>query len=394
MKTATICGLVLFAVCGTPLTAGEAMFVENGDAQSVQELGKTLLFAAGEDGYAVFRIPGIVVTSKGTVLAYCVGRKTPGDWADIDIFVRRSTDSGKTWEPRKKLGDLGTSTVDNPTAIVDRKTGSVHMLYQIDYARAYYMRSDDDGRTFSKPMEITSVFEEFRNEYDWNVIAPGPGHGIQLNNGRLVVPVWLSTGGHRHRPSIVSVIYSDDHGRTWHRGDVVVRTDEEFVNPSETVAVQLTDGRVMLNIRNENTDHRRLISYSDDGATKWTKPVFDGSLFEPICFGSIQRLSAKPDASKNRILFVNPNSGSRARQNLTVRMSYDEGQSWPVQKVLEPGIAGYSDLAVGHDGSIYCLYERGGLGGNHYHTEGVTVAKFSLEWLTDGQDTLSKGQPK
>ena len=394
MKTVTICGLVLFAVCGTPLAAGEAVFVEDGDARSVQEIRKTLLFAAGEDGYAVFRIPGIVVTSKGTVLAYCVGRKTPGDWADIDIFVRRSTDGGKTWEPRKKLGDLGTSTVDNPTAIVDRKTGAVHMLYQIDYARAYYMRSDDDGRTFSEPVEITSVFEEFRDEYDWNVIAPGPGHGIQLNNGRLVVPVWLSTGGHRHRPSIVSVIYSDDHGRTWHRGDVVVRTDEEFVNPSETVAVELTDGRVMLNIRNENTNHRRLVSYSDDGATKWTKPVFDESLFEPICFGSIQRLSAKPYASKNRILFVNPNSGSRARRNLTVRLSYDEGQSWPVQMVLEPGIAGYSDLAVGHDGSIYCLYERGGLGGNHYHTEGVTVAKFSLEWLTDGQDTLSQGQPK
>jgi sialidase-1 len=347
---------------------------------------KTSLFEAGEDGYAVFRIPGIVVTAQGTVLAYCVGRKTPGDWADIDIFLRRSTDGGATWEPRKQLGDAGTSTVDNPTAIVDRKTDAVHMLYQIDYARCYYIRSDDDGKTFSDPVDITPVFEEFRREYDWNVIAPGPGHGIQLTGGRLIVPVWLSTGGHRHRPSIVSVVYSDDHGGSWHRGDVVVRTDEQFKNPSETVAVELTDGRVMLNIRNECEQHRRLVSFSADGATEWTKPVFDETLFEPICFGSTQRFSTQAEDTANRILFVNPNSGSRARQNLTVRLSYDEGKSWPVQKVLEPGIAGYSDLAVGPDGSIYCLYERGGLGGNHYHTQGVWVAKFSLDWLTDGHD--------
>jgi sialidase-1 len=360
------------------------------DLKAAARVEKTLLFEAGDGGYAVFRIPGIVVTTEGTVLAYCVGRKTPSDWADIDIYLRRSTDGGQTWEPRKKLGDTGTSTVDNPTAIVDRKTGAVHMLYQVDYARAFYMRSDDDGQSFSEPVEITSVFEQFRGEYDWNVIAPGPGHGIQLASGRLVVPVWLSSGGRRHRPSIVSVIYSDDHGRTWQRGDVVVRTDDEFVNPSETVAVELTDGRVMLNIRNECARHRRLVSFSTDGATGWTKPVFDETLFEPICFGSIQRLSAKPEAAKNRILFVNPNSGSRARQNLTVRLSYDEGRSWPVRKVLEPGIAGYSDLAVGTDGAIYCLYERGGLGGNHYHTQGVTVAKFSLPWLTDGQDTITQ----
>jgi len=360
------------------------------DIEKAAGVEKALLFAAGEDGYAVFRIPGIVVTTKGTVLAYCVGRKTPGDWADIDVYLRRSTDGGKTWQPRKCLGDEGTSTVDNPTAIVDRQNGAVHLLYQVRYARCFYTRSDDDGVTFSEPVEITSTFEEFRREYDWNVIAPGPGHGIQLSTGRLLVPVWLSTGGRRHRPSIMSVIYSDDHGRTWHRGEVVARTDEKFVNPSETVAVELADGRVMLNIRNECARHRRLVSFSKDGATGWTEPAFDETLFEPICFAGIQRLSAKPEAERNRILFVNPNSGSRARRNLTVRLSYDEGRTWPVAKVLEPGIAGYSDLAVGPDGTIYCLYERGGLGGNHYHTEGVTVARFSLEWLTDGADSLGR----
>lgn len=126
-------------------------------------------------------------------------------------------------------------------------------------------------------VDITPTFKEFRSEYDWRVIATGPGHGIQLRNGRLLVPVWMSTGtgGHGHRPSIVSVIYSDDHGRTWHRGDIVVRHTETTPNPSETAAIQLRSGRVMLNIRNESSRHRRLVSFSDDGVSNWSHPVFD-----------------------------------------------------------------------------------------------------------------------
>jgi hypothetical protein len=163
-------------------------------------LVKTDLFAAGEDGYATYRIPGIVVTGRGTILAYCAARKDGiGDWADIDVALRRSTDGGRSWQPRRILVDADRATADNPTAIVDRKTGAVHFLYQVNYARCFYMRSDDEGQAFSPAVDITSVFEQFRPEYDWNVIAPGPGHGIQLDNGRLLVPVWLSTGGHKHR---------------------------------------------------------------------------------------------------------------------------------------------------------------------------------------------------
>ena len=180
---------------------------------AVETPAKMDLFVAGEDGYATYRIPGIVVTQRGTILAYCAARKDGiGDWADIDIALRRSLDGGRSWLPRQILVDAGTATADNPTAIVDRKTGAVHFLYQVNYARCFYMRSDDDGQTFTPAVDITSVFEQFRREYDWNVIAPGPGHGIQLENGRLLVPVWLSTGGRSHRPSCMSVIYSVDHG--------------------------------------------------------------------------------------------------------------------------------------------------------------------------------------
>jgi len=349
------------------------------------------LFHAGEDGYTGFRIPGVVVTTKGTVLCYCAARKSGfGDWDDIDVALRRSTDGGKTFSAKTIIADVGTSTVDNPTAIVDRKTDAVHMLYQVNYARCYYIRSDDDGQTWSEPHEITGTFEQFRKEYGWNVIAPGPGHGIQLSSGRLLVPVWLSTGGKKHRPSCVATVYSDDQGRTWQRGQIVVRHSAEVVNPSETIALELADGRVMLNIRNETENRRRLISYSRDGATGWTKPVYDDELFEPVCMASIARLSDAKTGDRNRILFANPNSEHipddrfgwcRARRNLSVRMSYDEGRTWPVLRVVEPGIAGYSDMAVGPDGTVYLFYERGGLKNQQFHTEALTLARFDLGWL-------------
>lgn len=352
-------------------------------------LTRTNLFEARTDGYYTYRIPGIVVTTKGTILAYCEARQdSRSDWANIDILMRRSLDTGKTWGPRQKLADIGKSTVNNPVAIIDRKTGAVHFLYCVNYARCFYMQSKDDGKTFSRPVEITETFEKFRPDYDWNVIATGPGHGIQLRSHRLLVPVWLSTGGKRHRPSVVSTIYSDNHGKTWNRGDIILRDGPEFKNPSETLPIQLHDGRVMLNIRNESKQARRLVSFSADGATNWTKPLFDEQLFEPICMAGIIRLTEQPKYQKNRILFANPESGSRARKNVTIKLSYDEANSWPVKKVLEPGISGYSDLTVGPNGTIYCFYERHSVKKNHYDPKHLCVASFNLEWLTEGKDAL------
>ena len=139
----------------------------------------------------------------------------------------------------------GQITFNNPVAIVDR-AGPVHFLYCVDYGRCFYLRSDDDGVTFSKPVEITRTFEQFRKDYDCRVFATGPGHGIQLKSGRLVVPVWLSagTGNNGHHPSVVAVIYSDDAGKTWQRGDIVANETDPLRDPNETAIVQLADGRV------------------------------------------------------------------------------------------------------------------------------------------------------
>jgi sialidase-1 len=347
-------------------------------------LEKQSLFEPATGGYAVYRIPGLVVTEKGTLIAYCEARKNnASDWGAIDLLLRRSTDGGKTWsEPKKfdvgsgfeknpvavnqKLGKFPEITINNPVMITDR--GIIHFLYCVEYMHCFYSRSEDDGATFTPPVEITSTFQEFKPEYDWKVLATGPGHGIRLSkNGRLIVPVWMSTGdgGHAHRPSAVSVIFSDDAGKSWKRGDWVVK-HPDLANPSETAVVELPDGRVMLNIRHESAPHQRAVSFSDDGATKWSKPVRDVQLPEPICMGSLLRFG-------ERVLFSNPhNTDGRDRRNLSIHVSDDGAKSWSHRRAIEPGLSGYSDLAAGRDGWVYCLYER---------TGGLILAKFNAEWM-------------
>ena len=404
-----VIALVLTCV-GTSTRAAEPLFE------------KVELFKADTDGYKLYRIPGIVVTTKNTVLAYCEARKRQrSDWATIDIMLRRSTDGGRTWSPRQKIAHVdgpkqknpaalaqGLATNDevtynNPVAIVDHKTGSIHFLFCLEYMRCFYMRSDDDGLTFTSPVEITDTFARFKPDYDFKVLATGPGHGIQLDNGRLIVPVWISTGtgGHAHRPSVTSVIYSDDHGKTWERGDIAGPDTDEFNIPNETVAVQLVDGSVLFNMRSESKADRRLLTRSPDGATRWTKPKFHPQLLEPICMASMIRLSKKPSSDRNRLLFSNPDTlearigqkaipgKSRIRKNVSIKLSYDESETWPVTKTIEAGFSGYSDLAVTQDGTILCFYERGSTDGVIYNTGSLAVARLNLEWLTDGKDSLN-----
>ena len=376
------------------------------------------LFKVGDGGYKLFHIPGVVVTTKGTVLAWCEARKKGSDWDDIHILLRRSTDDGKTWSEFKDIAqvdgpktknpfslklknvDPQDVTYNNPVLIAD-KNGIVHMLFCLEYMRCFYQRSNDDGISWSKPVEITPIFEGFRKDYDWKVLATGPNHSIQLRTGRLVVPVWLSTGtgGNAHRPSVTATIYSDDGGNTWHAGEIAVPCTDEWINPNETVAIELADGRVMLNVRNESKTHRRLVTISRDGATGWSKPEFEEALLEPICMAGLIRYSLAKDGDKNRILFCNPHNLLRAdgkpepgkgrdRRNVSVKISYDEGKTWPVSKTVEEKWSAYSDIAVTHSGTILCFYGRGEKAS--FAGDRLTIARLNLEWLTDGADSPKK----
>jgi sialidase-1 len=398
-----------WAVVGT--VAGAEPFLE-----------KTDLFVAGQGGYGRYHIPGVVVTAKGTVLAWCEARKNGGDWDAIDLLLRRSTDDGKTWSEPRKIADVPGPKAKNPVSLrlkdvrpddvtcnnpvlIAARDGAVHFLFCLEYMRCFYARSDDDGQTWSKPMEITSTFEKFRPAYDWKVLATGPNHGIQLRTGRLVVPVWLSTGtgGNAHRPSVTATVYSDDGGKTWKASDLAVPNTHEIINPNEAALVELADGSVMLNVRSESKAHRRLVVVGKDGATGWGQPRFDDALAEPICMAGLVRFSAKPGADRDRLLFSNPDNLTRAdhkeepgknrdRKNLSVKLSYDEGKTWVVTKVVEPGWSAYSDLAVTPRGTVLCFYGRAEK--PHFAGDRLTMARFNLEWLTDGKDALVVIRPE
>lgn len=361
-------------------------------------LERTDVFPAGSNGIARYRIPGIVVTQQGTVLAYSEARKNGhSDWGEIEVHLRRSTDDGKTWgkakqiahfgtrvegNPRKKTGGEHEQTVNNPVGIVDRDTGAIEFLYCINYARCYSIRSTDDGVTWSEPTDITTTFEPFREHYDWKVIATGPGHGIQLSSGRLVVPIWLAYGKTGdHAPSAAATIYSDDHGQTWQAGDLAVPNAGDFNNPNETMVTTLSDGRVMLVSRSVSKANRKIITISSDGATDWSKPIFHDQLWEPVCMASI----VSHPSQAGTLLFSNPHrlsldktgreipAGRGKRENLSIKLSRDDGKTWPVNKTLDPGASAYSDLAVLPDGTVLCLYER--------NTD-IACARFNLEWVT------------
>lgn len=359
-----------------------------------------VLFEAGHQGYRTYRIPSLVMTPKGTLLAAVAARYDGhGDWSDIDTMVRRSVDGGKTWTPQAIVTDDGKNTVDNATFIVDPQSGKVYLMYQINYARAYLKVSTDEGERWSAPREITSVFEQFRDRdgYDWEVIAMGPGHGIVTHSGRFIVPVWLSTS-HKHRPSIAATIYSDDQGATWQAGEIIAEHNDRTPNPSEHVLVELADGRVMANMRTESPQYRRFLAFSPDGVSNWSEPQSHPQLVEPICMGSMTRLDVPgPEKQSNLLLFCNPNSeaprtsssgakwGARKRQNVTIRVSDDQGTTWPLSRSIEPQDSGYSDVAVGPDGMIYVLYESGKVNEHGAFIPGnVTLAKFNLPWIEDG----------
>lgn len=354
---------------------------------------QTDLFISGEDGYHTYRIPALIVSASGTVLAFCEGRKDgAGDAGDIDILLKRSRDGGRTWEPAQVVVDAGPHTAGNPAPVVDRNTGTIWLLYcqnlgdggegLITQGKAprtvWVTHSADDGATWAVPREITRQVKDPA----WTWYATGPCHGIQLASGRLLIPCDHMVGVHFDRkrdPYHSHVIYSDDQGATWRIGGIVPE------GTNESVAVETADGSVYINCRNYRGKGRRAYAWSRDGGETFNQFGWDDALLEPVCQASMIRLTDERTHGRNRVLFANP--ASTQRERLTVRLTYDECRTWTLGKVLHPGPAAYSDLCVMAGGFIGCLYERG----EAHPYERLTFARFDLEWLTAGADSTTGG---
>jgi sialidase-1 len=348
----------------------------------------TNVFVSGQGGYHTYRIPALLVSSRGALLAFAEGRKGgSGDAGDIDLLLRRSSDQGQTWQPLQTVWDDGSNTCGNPCPVLDRDTGVITLLLtwnrgddpelkiiaqqSKDTRRVYVASSADDGATWSKPCEVTGEVKLT----NWTWYATGPGAGIQMergpHKGRLVIPCDHIEAVTQHYYS--HVIYSDDHGQTWKLGG---STPRHQVNECEVV--ELTEDRLLLNMRNyDRTQRTRQQAVSRDGGLTWFDQRHVPELIEPICQASIRRHSWPGADRRSTILFANPASTNRER--LTLRASFDEGQTWPVSRLLDPRRSAYSCLAVMADGTVAILYEAG----TKSPYENLVFARFPLGWLTN-----------
>ena len=349
-----------------------------------KNMSQVELWQGGRDGYHTSRIPALAVTTSGTLLAFCEGRRdSPSDTGEINLLVKRSTDNGQTWTAQQVIWDDSDNTCGNPSPVVDRETGTIWLLMtwnrgddreshiingqSQDTRRVFVTSSTDDGLTWAEPKEITAAVKR----PNWTWYATGPGGGIQIEKGKyaghLVIPCDHIEAETKHYYS--HVITSDDHGKTWQLGG---RSPRHQVNECEVV--ELADGRLMLNMRNyDRTNRQRQVAFSDDGGETWMDQAFDTTLIEPICQASIRRYSWPGADTRNVILFSNP-ADANQRVRMTVRASFDDGLTWPLQRVLYDGPSGYSDLAVCDDGSVACLYECGAVD----YRERITLARFEL----------------
>ena len=298
------------------------------------------------EGFERARIPGIIRTDKGTIIAYCELRQTSDDWAVIDIGMRKSTDGGKTWSDREILvSGEGRNTVNNPVMIADGET--IHFLYCLNYHQVFYMKSTDEGSTWTNKKELTDDIKAGTGEFFWSCIATGPTHGIKADNEALVVPVWLAYNKEdstSHHPSVIAVLYSPDKGKSWKTGKI----NDILTDASEFCIAADKHGRMIANIRHEGEKKCRATA-EITADFSLVNVVYRENLIDPVCCAGFS-------GSEDKLLFVNCNS-CEERENLTLKVLDDDFSER--EELFISKEAGYSDIAVSPDGSkAYVLYEK------------------------------------
>ena len=351
------------------------------------------VFRAGEDGYHTYRIPAIVTAADGSLVAFAEARKEnqsdPGG-GDIDLVAKRSSDYGATWSRMQIVDDPGEKWgASNPTPVLDRSNGRLWISYNrwepgkgTENSRAgtpdnqmWLRYSDDHGRTWSAPRDITRESRDFDN---WKAAVPGPGGAIQTRAGRMMIPmmactdtcaVYAASGTFRGPLAYARAytIYSDDHGATWKRGALVrAITDENQL-------VELADGAVMMDAR-QGGGAARWVVISRDGGHTWSTPR-NGETVTPVATAIERFTSVKDGSDRDRILWTGPQGDARRR--LVVRVSYDEGQTFVNEHLLYGGLTAYSDMSILKDGTAGVLWERGVSGQCQF----ITFTRFNREFL-------------
>lgn len=352
----------------------------------------SVIFDGGTEGYHTYRIPSLVRTGNGTLIAFAEGRKhNPQDWGDIDLVYKRSVDNGATWSPLQVLEDSGSGTWGNPTAVYDAYKGPGGRVWLFlngndstvtttasvtawGGRRLYVTWSDDQGAHWSTPQDLTATLVPPDHKWD----AVGPGIGIQttvVKPGRLVIPAQRRN------------IYSDDGGATWQYRLVPPGTGEATI-------VERPDGSLLRNDRvggqKWEQAQRRYVSVGsiEEGFSPW-RP--DTALPDPKCEASILRFDSE---GRQRILFLNP-AGTHRRGRMTVRVSYDGGNSWPVarrihdwlteQQTIDGGKGGYSSMSTTADGMVGALIEvNEDVSQNKTSSKSIEFHKFNLDWILNG----------
>jgi sialidase-1 len=323
----------------------------------------TTLYAQGDGGYHTFKIPTMITAVNGTILVFAEARAdNQEDWGKMDMVVRKSYDGGDTWTPLEVVVEDGDLTIGNTCPVVDQSTGYIWIIFCKENDLVFKMHSKDNGETWSTPIEITPDVKLDT----WGWYATGPSHGIQLGDGTLVIPADHIVD----RKMQAHVIYSTDHGETWKLGGTVPTGEEATL-------VELDNGDLYINIRPVKPGYRVTAISKDKGLT-WEEIVIDESLPDSACQGSMIRMP-NPDAPSASIyLFSNP-ADSLHREKMTIRISYDQCQTWADSKLLYAGMASYSALSLIDPGNnlIGCVFERG----CNYYAEEIVFTRFSLAYI-------------
>jgi sialidase-1 len=352
----------------------------------------TDVLVAGQDGVHTYRIPAVIVAPDGALLLFCEARRESlRDASPTDMVLRRSLDGGATWLPLQTLAHgEGSDAIMNPCAVVERSSGTVFLCCcntnrtaRGEHRRHLLLASRDAGATWTTVAALGDRIAAYDDTF-----VPGPGVGIQARTGRLIIPGYTSPEkidaqgetGFRSR-----VLYSDDRGQTWRLGQPVsADTDEAQV-------VELADGRLLLNMRQGTGQSCRALAFSGDGGESWGPVAWDRALNECPCQASVLRHSNPHHQGRSRIVFANPdNAGARygvvERTRMTVRISYDEAQTWPVRKLVHAGPSSYSGLVCLANGDVGLVFE----GGETHRREWIRFCRLPLAWLTDGEDNPAR----